>query len=252
MKTKATFRIKKYNYQTQKTEFPKDISDIQNENILFKKDNYLFDIIYESNIKIENGMTKFQKIYGKKCSSISNTCMIITFSILDQSFFKKNYCNQFYNDFYNTLDKYLDIISYIVTIDALGDILIYAICTTVTKNIFLDHILERNADKDINSLIGVLSYNLILGGTIAEKPELKFAELIFNELSKYNLIYTSQNDNYQYTLNLYRRASKKFSNVESDLNTLFITLEKEAPELKSYLLKIIEENNLNELRKFLQ
>lgn len=257
MKNKITFRIKKYNFETQKTFFEKDIFDIKNEKIIFKKDNFYTDIFLENEIRIENGMTRFQEIYKKKCSSLSNTCMILTFSILNKEFFNSVEKNNFFNDFYNVINKYFDLLSFIVTEDSLGDILIYIISTAVVKKVFLNHIIERNIEvgRNIEDLQGVLSYNLILGGTKAEKPEFKFANLIFteiNQLGEYNLEYTTSNDNYKYTLDSYRRASIKITEVEKEFNLLLSYMEKDNPKFRPYVLKLLEKNNLNHLKNFLK
>lgn len=245
MNNKLTFSIKKYNYETKKTSFYKDVSDIFSQNILFKIDNFSIDLEMENEINLTSASNKFFKVYNRKISSLSNQNFILTFSLLDEIFFENNDVNLFTERLYNTLNSYFTILSFVAVEDSIGDITFYCICSAVVKNIFLDHIQAKIAEagKNLEELIGVLSYNLILGGTKSESPESKFIHLLINELNRfdYNLSAATEHEKNIYILNSYVRAST----LLEQHNILITELLVENPNLKSTIKYIIEHKNLD-------
>ena len=245
MSNKLTFSIKKYNVETKKTSFYKDVLNIFNQDILLKIDNFNIDIEMENEIKLSSAADRFYKVYNRKISSLSNQNFIITFSLLDEVFFKNNDLNLFTNRLYEILNNYFDILSFIAIKDSIGDITFYCICSALVKNIFLDHIKNKikETGKNIEDLTGILSYNLILGGTKAEAPELKLVNLLIHELNKlnYNLEAASEHEKNAYILNSYVRASTLLDHHNVLLNELLT----QNQNLKSNIIYIIEHKNLN-------
>lgn len=255
MNNKLAFSIKKYNSETKKTNFYNDVNKIFNEKILFKIDNYNIDFEMENEIKIDSALEKFFKIYHKKSSTLANQNFIITFSILNNNFFKEIDLKSFQNNLYNVLNNYLDILSFVVTKDNIDDITFYVICSATVKKIFLNHIKTKviESGKNPEDLINVLSYNLILGGTVAEKPETKFMNLILNDLCvfNYNLTAATENEKQKYILDSYLRASEKIQNIYSDIDALFEHLIKQNPKYKPYLKHVIETKNLDTIKELI-
>lgn len=245
MKNKLAFSIKKYNSESKKTSFYKDVSDIFAQKILFKFDNFNIDLEMENEINLTSAADRFYKVYNRKISSLSNQNFILTFSLLDEIFFEKNDVNLFTERLYNLLNNYFNILSFVAVKDSIGDITFYCICSAIVKNIFLDHIRAKviEAGKNIEDLTGVLSYNLILGGTKSESPESKFIHLLINELNtfEYNLSASTEHEKNVYILNSYVRAST----LLEQHNILITELLVENPNLKSTIKDIIEHKNLN-------
>lgn len=256
MKNKITFNIKKYNAETKKTSFYQDVEEIFAQNILFKIDNFSIDLELENEMKIDSGLEKFHQIYNRKSSSLSNQNFIITFSILDENFFNEIDLNEFQNSLYNILNSYFDILSFVVAKDNIGDITFYVICTATVKKIFLDHITKKVIEqgKNLNDLIGVLSYNLVLGGTIAEKPEIKFLEMLLSELNAYgyNLDAATEAEKHKYILESYNRASAKIQSLHNDINALIEHLISQNPKFKPYLQNLIKTKNLDTLKEVIK
>lgn len=255
MENKIAFSIKKYNAETKKTSFYQDVQDIFFQNILFKIDNFSIDLELENEIKIDSGLDKFHQIYSKKSSSLANQNFIITFSVLNENFFNEIDLNEFQNHLYSILNSYFNILCFVVTKDNIEDITFYVICTATVKKIFLDHIERKTIEqgKNLNDLIGVLSYNLILGGTIAEKPEIKFLEMLLNELNAYgyNLDAATEAEKQKYILDSYLRASNKIQTLYTDINALFEHLISQNPKFKLYLKHLIATKNLDTLKKLI-
>lgn len=256
MEYKLAYSIKKYNSETKKTSFYKDVEKIFSEKILYKKDNFNLDFEMENEMKIDLGLNKFYEVYNKKSSSISNQNFIITMSILDENFFNKIDLKDFQENLYNILNSRLEILSFVVTKDSIGDITFYIICTAIVKEIFLDHIIKKVTEqgKSVDDLKDVLSYNLILGGTLAEKPEDKFIALILNELKQnnYDLVAATENEKQKYILESYNRASQKILNLESDINILFTELNKRDPKFTNLFKKYIEIYKLTSLEDLIK
>lgn len=257
MSYKIAYSIKKYNQDTKKTSFYKDVSEIFSQNILYKVDNFKGDFEQNNEHKIADGLTKFSSVYNKKYSSIGNQNFIITFSLLDENFFENINLELFKNHLFNILKNNFDILSFVVTKDSLDDVTFYVICTAIVKTIFLDHIEKKviEGGKSLEDLPGVLSYNLILGGTLSEKPEEKFIKKIVNELNaagNYNLIAASEIAKQQYILNSYNRAAAKINNLETDISTLFKILNAKNPKFKSAFEYYINNYNLNTLKDLIK
>lgn len=257
MSYKIAYSIKKYNQETKKTSFYKDVSEIFSQDILYKFNNFNGDFEQANESKINNGLDKFSKIYNKKYSSLGNQNFIITFSLLNENFFENINLELFKNHLLNILKNTFDILSFVVTKDSLDDITFYVICTAIVKEIFLDHIQKKviEGGKSLEDLPGVLSYNLILGGTLAEKPEDKFITQIVNELNaagNYNLIAASEIAKQQYILNSYNRAAAKINNLETDISTLFKVLNAKNPKFKSVFQFYINNYNLNTLKDLIK
>lgn len=250
---KLAFSIKKYNAETKKTSFYKDVEEIFSQKILYKIDNFNIDLELENQMKIDLGLKKFNKIYNKKSSSIANQNFIITFSVLNENFFNEINLNEFQQYLYNILNSYFDILSFVVTKDNIDDITFYVICTATVKKIFLDHITKKVIEqgKNPNDLVNVLSYNLILGGTMAEKPETKFLEMLLSELNAYdyNLAAATEAEKQKYILDSYLRASNKIQNIYSDINALFEHLISQNSKFKPYLKHVIQTKNLDTLKE---
>lgn len=255
MSNKLAFSIKKYNADTKKTSFYKDVQDIFSQKILFKIDNFNIDLELENEMKIDNGLKKFHEVYNKKSSSIANQNFIITFSILDENFFNEINLNEFQQHLYNILNSYFDILSFVVTKDNVDDITFYIICTATVKKVFLNHILDKviQSGKNPEDLENVLSYNLILGGTMSEKPETKFLEMVLSELNAYdyNLAAATEAEKQKYILDSYLRASNKIQNIYSDINALFEHLISQNPRYKPYLKNVIKSKELDTLNKII-
>lgn len=253
MSDKIAFSIKKYNSESKKTSFYKDVQEIFLQKILYQIDNFSIDLELENEMKIDVGLKKFQEIYGKKSSSIANQNFIITFSVLNENFFNEINLNEFQQHLYNILNSYFDILSFVVTKDNIGDITFYVICTATVKKIFLDHITKKVIEqgKNPHDLVNVLSYNLILGGTMTEKPETKFIEMVLSELNAYgyHLAAATEAEKQKYILDSYLRASNKIQNIYSDINALFEHLINQNPRYKPYLKNVIKSNELDTLNK---
>lgn len=245
MNNKLAFSIKKYNSESKKTSFYKHVSDIFSHDILFKIDNFSLDLEMENEIKLSSAADRFYKVYNRKISSLSNQNFIITFSLLDETFFKDNDVNLFTERLYNILNSYFTILSFVAVEDSIGDITFYCICSAIVKNVFLDHIRAKviEAGKSIDDLTGVLSYNLILGGTKSESPESKFIHLLINELNRfdYNLSASTEHEKNIYILNSYVRASTLLEHHNILLNELIA----QNPNLKFNIIDIIEHKNLD-------
>lgn len=255
MNNKLAFSIKKYNSETRKTKFYDDVNKIFNEKILFKFNNFYVDFEMENELKIQSGINKFFKVYNKKTSSLSNQNFIITLSVLENNFFTNINLELFANKLYNILNDYLDILSFVVTKDSVDDITFYVICCATVKKVFLNHLVDKVLEscKNPNDLIGILSYNLILGGTVAEKPETKFINTIVNELNTagYNLTVASEAEKQKYILDSYFRASNTIQNIYSDIHALFEHLINQNPRYKPYLKNVIQSNELDTLNKII-
>lgn len=256
MTNKIAFNIKKYNSELKKTSFYKDIEEIFSQKILYKIDNFSIDIELENEMKIDAGLKKFHEIYNKKSSSIANQNFIITFSILNENFFNEVDLNKFQQHLYDTLNSYLDILSFVTTKDNIEDITFYVICTATVKKVFLDHIIKKviESGKNPEDLVNVLSYNLVLGGTMTEKPESKFIEIVLSELNDYNYSLTAatEAEKQKYILDSYLRASNKIQNIRSDINALFEHLISQNPRYKRYLKHVIETQNLDTLKELIK
>ena len=244
MTNKLTFSIKKYNSESKKTSFYKDVSDIFSQNILFQFDNFNMDLEMENEMNLGIASDKFYTVYNRKISSISNQNFILTFSLLDEIFFENNDVNLFTQRLYNALNNHFTILSFVTVRDGIGDITFYCICSAIVKTIFLDHIQAKviEAGKNLEELIGVLSYNLILGGTKSEAPESKFIHILINELNKfnYNLEAATEHEKNVYILNSYVRASSLLEHHNALLNELLT----QNPNLKPIITAIIEHKNL--------
>lgn len=255
MSNKIAFSIKKYNSESKKTSFYKDVQEIFLQKILYQIDNFSIDLELENQMKIDVGLKKFHEVYGKKSSSLANQNFIITLSVLDEIFFSEINLNEFQKHLYNILNSYFDILSFVVTKDNISDITFYVICTATVKKIFLDHITKKVIEqgKNPHDLVNVLSYNLILGGTMAEKPEIKFLEMLLSELNAYdyNLAAATEAEKQKYILDSYLRASNKIQNIYSDINALFEHLISQNPKFKPYLKHVIETKNLDTLKELI-
>lgn len=240
---KIALSIKKYNSESKKTSFYKDVIDIKSQKIIKEINNFAVDFEMENEMRLNVAEEKFYKIYNKKVSSISNQNFILIISILNEKFFEENNLDLFTDSLYNSLNKYFNILSFVSTKDNIGDITFYCVCSAVVKNIFLDHIINKvvESGKNLESLYGVLSYNLILGGSVAESPEKKFVKLLLNDLAEcgYGLDAATKEETNKYILASYERAS----NVISDYKMLFEELS-EQEEIKSIIKSIIIEKNL--------
>lgn len=245
MTNKLTFSIKKYNSESKKISFYKDVLDIFSQNILLKIDNFNMDLELENEINLGVASDKFYTIYNRKISSLSNQNFILTFSLLDEIFFENNDVNLFTERLYNILNSYFTILSFVAVEDSIGDITFYCICSAIVKNIFLDHIQAKiiESNKKLEDLIGVLSYNLILGGTKSEAPESKFIHILINELNNfnYNLTAATEHEKNVYILNSYVRASTLLEHHNTLLNEILI----QNPNLKQIITDIIDHKNLN-------
>ena len=82
IKNKLAFSIKKYNSQTRKTNFIDDLNLIKSQNIVYEIENFYVDFEMENDAKIDVGLAKFNEIYNRKPSSISNENLLFTFSVL--------------------------------------------------------------------------------------------------------------------------------------------------------------------------
>lgn len=255
MSDKIAFSIKKYNSESKKTSFYKDVQEIFLQKILYQIDNFSIDLELENEMKIDIGLKKFQEIYGKKSSSLANQNFIITFSILNNNFFNEINLGDFQKSLYKIMNSYFDILSFVVTKDNIDDITFYVICTATVKKVFLNHILDKviQTGKNPENLVNVLSYNLVLGGTMAEKPETKFLEMVLSELNTYgyHLSPATEAEKQKYILDSYLRASNKIQNIYSDINALFEHLINQNPRYKPYLKNIIKSNELDTLNKII-
>ena len=255
MSDKITFSIKKYNSESKKTCFYKDVEEIFSQKILYRIDNFSIDLELENEMKIDIGLKKFHEIYGKKSSSLANQNFIITFSILNENFFNKINLGDFQKSLYEIMNSYFDILSFVVTKDNIDDITFYVICTATVKKIFLNHILDKviKSGKNPEYLINVLSYNLILGGTMSEKPEAKFIDMVLSKLNiyNYNLTAATEAEKQKYILDSYLKASNKIQNIYSDIDALFEHLINQNPRYKLYLKNVIKSKDLDTLDKII-
>ena len=255
MSDKITFSIKKYNSESKKTCFYKDVEEIFSQKILYRIDNFSIDLELENEMKIDIGLKKFHEIYGKKSSSLANQNFIITFSILNENFFNKINLGDFQKSLYEIMNSYFDILSFVVTKDNIDDITFYVICTATVKKIFLNHILDKviQSGKNPEYLINVLSYNLILGGTMSEKPEAKFIDMVLSKLNiyNYNLTAATEAEKQKYILDSYLKASNKIQNIYSDIDALFEHLINQNPRYKLYLKNVIKSKDLDTLDKII-
>lgn len=256
MSDKIAFSIKKYNSESKKTSFYKDVQEIFLQKILYQIDNFSIDLELENEMKIDVGLKKFQEIYGKKSSSLANQNFIITLSILNNNFFNEINLGDFQKSLYKIMNSYFDILSFVVTKDNIDDITFYVICTATVKKVFLNHIIDKVilSGKNPEDLESVLSYNLILGGTMSEKPEAKFLEMVLSKLNvyDYNLSAATEAEKQKYILDSYLRASNKIQNIYSDINALFEHLINQNPKFKPYLKHVIETKNLNSLKELIK
>lgn len=55
---KLAFSIKKYNSESKKTSFYKDVEEIFSQKILYKIDNFNIDLELENEMKIDSGLKK--------------------------------------------------------------------------------------------------------------------------------------------------------------------------------------------------
>lgn len=249
IQNKLAFSIKKYNSETRKKDFFEDFKTIKSQKIIFEKNNFLGDFEEENDRKINEGLRKFQEVYNRKNSAISNENIIFTFSILDEKFFDEIDLKIFYNKLYTFIDTYFDIESFVVTKDSIGDITFYFACTTIVKKVFLSHVLDRlqSNNKTPEQVVGVLSYNLLLGGTKAENPILKFTTFLcefLNEDSNYNLVPASDTEKMQYIIKSYDRASIKILEIELENKILLNQMIKDNPKFGPYIRSISDKHKL--------
>ena len=254
---KIAFSIKKYNEEARILYFTKDVVNINMQNILYEINNFTADLESENEEKIKAGLEKFSTVYNRKYSSIANQNFIITLSFLNEDFFVQNDLELFKNRLYDLMFKHFDILSFIVVKDSIGDITFYFICTAIVKEIFLDHIIKNveASGKKIEDMNGVLSYNLLLGGTIAEKPEQKFIKLIADNLNKYdeyNISIATESEKQQYILDSYIRAANKITILESDISKLFKILILKDSKYRPFLSRLITSNNLDSLKDLIK
>lgn len=253
---KIAYSIQKYNQETRNTAFINDIKEIELQKILFRKDNFIGDFKEENNKKIESGLQRFQEVYKKKSSSLSNQNFILTFSILNEFFFLEYDYREFQKQLYSALNRNFDILSFITTKDSIGDITFYVICTGVVKEIFLDHIIKNvlNSDKKPEDLQGVLSCNLLLGGTKSERPEAKFISHIIEQLSKfgYELSPASEKEKEDYIFQSYLRASSKIANLEKDIKYLLHYLITKDAKYIPFLNNFIAAHKLDALESIMK
>lgn len=252
IKSKLAFSIKKYNCDTRKTDFICDFNSIKSQNIVHQIDNFCVDLEWENNLRIDAGLSKFNKIYNRKPSSLSNENLIFTMSVLNENFFENIDLNNFYTKIYNIMNDYFDILSFIVTKDPIGDLTLYFITTTVVKKIFLNHVESRimESGKNPQDLIGVLSYNLILGGTKAEQPEKKFINLLLsriNENELFHLEHATETEKMHYLIKSYDRASDKITKINDEFNILINEFIKKDARYKKVFEDIIRIKNLTNL-----
>lgn len=252
-KYKLAISIKKYNSQTRKINFIEDFNSIKSQNIVYEFENFIVDFDFENNLRIENGLRKFEEIFSRKSSSLSNENLIFTISILNENFFNNINLESFYNKLFDIMNECFDILSFVVTKDPIGDITFYFVTTTVVTNIFLDHIQNKilSSGKTIEEMRGVLSYNLILGGSIAEKPEKKFVNLLLSKLNEnenFHLEHASEIEKMNYLINSYDRASFKITEMEYEFNELINSLINSNIITKDLINKIIMENNIKYLK----
>lgn len=241
---KLALSIKKYNSETKKTSFYKDVLDIKSQKIIKEINNFTVDFEMENEMRLNVAEEKFYKIYNKKVSSISNQNFILIISILNEKFFEENNLDLFTDSLYNSLNKYFNILSFVSTKDNIGDITFYCVCSAVVKNVFLDHIVNKvtESGRTLESLYGVLSYNLILGGSVAENPEKKFIRLLLTNLAEcgYGLDAATKEEKSKYILDSYERAS----NIITEYSTLINKLSMKE-DIKVIIEDIIIKNNLN-------
>lgn len=241
---KLALSIKKYNVETKKTSFYKDVLDVKSQKIIKEINNFAVDFEMENEMRLNVAEEKFYKIYNKKVSSISNQNFILIISILNEKFFEENNLDLFTDSLYNSLNKYFNILSFVSTKDNIGDITFYCICSAVVKNIFLDHIINKvvESDKTLESLYGVLSYNLILGGSVAESPEKKFIRLLLNDLAEsgYSLDTATKEEKNKYILDSYERASVIIGEYKKLISELSST-----SDMQDIINTIIKKNNFN-------
>ena len=256
MSNKIAFSIKKYNSESKKASFYKDAEEIFLQKILYRVDNFSIDLELENEMKIDVGLKKFHEIYGKKSSSLANQNFIITFSVLNENFFNKIDLDDFQKRLYEIMNSYFDILSFVVAKDSIDDITFYVICTATVKKIFLDHITKKVVEqgKNPNDLVNVLSYNLVLGGTMAEKPETKFIDTVLSELNTYgyNLSAASEVEKQKYILESYNRANTKMKKLYNNIDGLFEHLINQNPKFKIYLKHVIETKNLDTLKELIK
>lgn len=241
---KLALSVKKYNVETKKTSFYKDVLDVKSQKIIKEINNFAVDFEMENEMRLNVAEEKFYKIYNKKVSSISNQNFILIISILNEKFFEENNLDLFTDSLYNSLNKYFNILSFVSTKDNIGDITFYCICSAVVKNIFLDHIIKKvvESGKSLESLYGALSYNLILGGSVAENPEKKFVRLLLNDLAKsgYSLDTATKEEKNKYILDSYERASVIIGEYKKLISELSSTY-----DMQDIINTIIKKNNFN-------
>lgn len=187
---------------------------------------------------------------------MTNQNFIITFSILNENFFNEINLNNFQKHLYEIMNSCFYVLSFVTTKDNIYDITFYVICTATVKKIFLKHIIDKvvHGGKKSNDLVNVLSYNLVLGGTMSEKPEVKFVEIVLSELNAYdyNLAAATEVEKQKYILESYNRAADKIQNIYTDIDTLFKHLIEQNLRYRPYLKHVISTKNLDSLKELIK
>ena len=253
---KLAYSIQKYGPKSFANGFDYEVSNIKFQKILHEKHNFIGDFKEENNKKIEQGLQRFQEVYGKKSSSLSNHNFILTFSFLSEFFFLEHDLEPFQERLYNILNRHFDILSFYAVKDNIGDITFYAICTCVVKEIFLDHIIQNvlNTGRKPEDLKGVLSCNLLLGGTKAERPESKFISYVIEELSQfgYEIAPATEREKEDYIFQSYLRASSKIANLEKDIKYLLHYLITKDAKYIPFLNNFIAAHKLDALESIMK
>lgn len=252
IKNKLALSIKKYNCDTRKTDFIRDFNAIKSQNIVHQIDNFCVDLEWENNLKINAGLSKFNKIYNRKPSSLSNENLIFTISILNENFFVNIDANHFYKKMYHIMNEYFDVLSFIVTKDPIGDLTFYFLTTTIVKKIFMNHIESRviKSGRNPKDLTGVLSYNLILGGNKSEQPEKKFISLFLSKLNaneSFYLEHATETEKMHYMIRSYDKAANKITTMNIEFNILVNAFITKDTRYKKAFEDIIKMKNLTTL-----
>lgn len=248
MKNEFYFRIIKINKINRIGDFENLFIKLQKFNNIMEIKNYNYDFFHENNLKINNGIDRYHKVYHRKFPNNSVENFIIKCSINSNEFYKKNKVDSFAINLYKILNKYFDILYFICVPNATVYFEYYAFCIPTVKMIFQQHTLVNLKDKyrEPKEMIGVLSFNLLLGGSKKENPLGNFYLKLLKELNDkgYNL---SKGEN-SFLEEQYRKESLELQNIncnlEQDIYILMKELTKKYPNLQDDISKYITNLNL--------
>lgn len=189
-KHKLYFRIIKSNKDNKGAMFYQEYNLALLAKKVYEIKNFKDNFRVENEQNIASGIEKYNRIYHKKISNIAVENFIVRCRIDSSSeFFQSNKIDKFSKDLYKVFNKYFNIIYYAVVDEGSGEYEFIFFCNSVVKTIFLEYVKDNLKENyyELKDMVGVLSYNLILGGSKAQNPLGIFYSMILDDLKEYSL-----------------------------------------------------------------